>query len=760
MVQQWDPGYHAVEGRYYLHHPILLHHYIALGILLFGDNVVTVRLLPVCFTLLLVVLIFFVGERAFGSGPGLFGAALFAILPMVVSFNILPDHQHQGAFYSLLGMFLYLGWLRHGGRWRIGVALAAFVLTAFSDWTPYLYCFVFGCFVLGHAVKRRSKKELVAIAGMVLAFAIPLAVHFALIKLLGAQADMRQSFAQRTGGPDPKTIAKLIFDNQLLMYTKPVVGLCGLWLITLLVRLFLGKLSLWHIIPFSMLVAQVVYVFLFREGVYVHIYRTYYAGVAYALAAADMMGLLVRAAHSVWRTVADRDDRSRRPRAASSWLGTVFCTVVGLVFLASVAHASYPVFLESRLRSGSIGHKGYSPDLERLVFGRYVNEHSNPTDLVLVHASFQARYEFYWYLDRDMSRTSALFPSLAAATLRPRLPSERILGKPAVYDRQKHAPKTPVPPHAASKSPSLPSGAQPTRVSKTPERERGKLLILHDSALSGSNGEHLLSTYPCTKIGHFVLADLRQQGPQYRAYRLVASRPKGALRRFLGGPHEREWQLERDFAEEWRVVLAYGLPPEDRPQPPKPSANDRTGWLRYGQAAALRGDGAHVSEAQVRLATLLSADTGREAYVAALRETDLGDGLVVDKALWRTGPTLTLLLRAASRPAQKQSLIVELWRVGSAAPARLKPPALAATLPRATDLTVGRLRPPKPSPLIRHEIVLTPPTDRWVEGFPYIEQWSTRLQPGVYRAWLYAKPGSAKTEETARFLELGDVVAP
>jgi hypothetical protein len=678
MVQQWDPGYNAAPDRYYLHHPILLHHYIAGAFLVLGQHVWSIRAVPALFTLLLVLLVFHVGRRAWGLGPGLMGAAVFALLPMVASFNLLPDHQHPAALYTVAGFYLYLRWLETSERWAILLALAAFVLVAFTDWTPYLITFLFGLYLVIHAIWARRRAELVAVVGLVLAFAVPLAVHFALVKLLGAEADMQESLGQRTGGPDARRIAELMFENQLRMFTAPVVYMTGLWLLTVLVRAPLGALRKWHAIPLCFLLAQTIYIFLFRQGVYVHIYRTYYAGVVYAFAAADLMGLLILGLRAVG--------------AGRLWRGLpgLVAALGALVFLAREARASWPIYLESRDRAGSIGHQGYSPDLERLAFGRFVNGLSTPKDLVLVHSSFKARYEFHWYLDRDVQSTTVMGEPVAR-----RIP------------RRFGAPAAPPPPP--------PSGPP-----------RGKLLIFSDS----TPFETLVRKHPCTRVGHFMVADLRREGGQYHSYKLVGEKPKDALSRFLGGPHHRDWRLARDYDDEWRVVLAQGLPTADRPPPAKPRGTDRTGWLRYGQVMAALG---RAEEARA------ARDVVRAGLQASGTPAPLGDGLMLDTALWRRGPPLQVLLHAAEPPTRRHALVLELERVAPAPPPPLARPEVKPAPRPAPVLLAARLAEPlRAAP--RFERSLDPPTTGWARERPQLERWSVQPPPGTWRGWLRLRP--------------------
>ncbi|HEY3357873.1 MAG TPA: glycosyltransferase family 39 protein, partial [Polyangia bacterium] len=602
MIQGWDVGYHATPGVYYLHHPVLMHQYLGVAIAVLGDNVWAPRLVPAGFTLLLVLLAFWVGRRAFGPWAGIMAAAVFAMLPMVVAFNILPDHQQIASVYTVLGFYGYLRWLELGRRRHLALALAVFTLAAFTDWTPYLITSFLGLFALGHAAWCRRPRELLGALGLLLAFAVPLSVHLFLVRHLGLQSDMLSSLSQRTGGPDNAGMARLMAELQPLLFTKPIVWLTVIWLGTVLVRLPLRALRLWHVVPLAFLLGQGIYVFLFKQGNFVHIYRTYYMSIAYALAAADVFALLLRGLELVGA-------RLWRPLPAA------LAVLLAAGLLAAEARASWPVFLESREKSGSLGHRGYAPDLERLEFGRLVNRATKPDDVVLIHPSLRQRYEFQWYLDRDVRGTSSL--------------SDRL--------------------------PPPPPGRQPI------DPRRGRVLLFAGAASPQVTA--LLRAHPAVRYGAFVMVDFRRQGASYRAYRLVGDPLRGSLNRYLRGPHGRNWRVVRDPDEEWRAILADGLPMSaDLPPPPRPRPGDRNGLVQYAQAMAALG---RPEEAR----------TARGEARATMRPlaVSLGNGLVLDGMVWKPGSPLHLLLHVEGTPRGASSLVLEL--VPRLAPA-LAPAAL------------------------------------------------------------------------------------
>jgi 4-amino-4-deoxy-L-arabinose transferase-like glycosyltransferase len=684
MVQQWDAGYHTPKGNYYLHAPILMHQYIALSMALLGWHAFAVRAVPATFTLLIVVLVFLGGRRAWGSGAGLVAAAVFATLPMVVSYNILPAHLHAGVLYTLAGFYGYLSWLETRRTRHLVLGLLGFLLAAFSDWPPYLIVGFLGLYALIRAAIRRSVVELLGVVALALVFAVPFGVHVVLVKVLNALPDLESAFHQRSGGPDAARITKVAIHYQDLMFTKAVVAVGLLWLLSVVVRAPLRMLSRWHLIPLAFLLGQTVFVYAFKQGIWVHIYLVYYVSVTYAFAAGDLAGLAVRGLRAIG--------------AARLWapLPAVVTGLLAVALLGAEARAAAPVFLESRQRGGAIGHAGHQPDLERLVFGQLVHDATGPETLVLIHPSLRARYEFHWYLDRDVVAANAV--------------------------------------------------AEPS--ARKGEAPRGKVLLFADGAPAPALPA-LLRRFPVTRYGPFVMVDFRRPEARYRAFKMTSEPVKGALARYLGGPHERTWKLTRDLDEEWRTVLAHGLPAEDRPPPAdRPRAGDREGWERRAEIMAALGRPYEALRARTEILK------GMRPLPA-----DLGDGLELDGVEIRRGQPLKVLLHAgAERPLPfDHALVLDLVRDWPPPPAPrfarapLEGVRLRSAMPPATSVRALPIvkAPPLRAPLLdpgpakpgangyaRLELPLTPSTTLWPQGRAKLVSWPLGLAPGRYQAQL------------------------
>ncbi len=150
----WTPAQYAGRSLppakvYYLHHPILMHPYLALGFALFGQHEWVIRSVPVTFTFLALFALAWVVRRLYGPGPALAAAAVFVLLPQNLIFSHLIDHETPGLFYSILATGTFVLWMERG-LWRHGlVSLAAAGLAGLTDWPPYPIFFFMALYGLG-----------------------------------------------------------------------------------------------------------------------------------------------------------------------------------------------------------------------------------------------------------------------------------------------------------------------------------------------------------------------------------------------------------------------------------------------------------------------------------------------------------------------------------------------------------------------------------------------------------------------------------
>jgi hypothetical protein len=140
----------------YLHHPPLLHWVLALSFALFGESEDHARAVPYLFTLLSLILVFFLGNRLLGGDPwGGVCAALAAGLPLTSYYGAHIDVQGSPLTFCILGSLLfYCLWLQNPRRLWYVLAVVALIVGTLFDW-PALYL----CVLLPFHFWLRGRRE-------------------------------------------------------------------------------------------------------------------------------------------------------------------------------------------------------------------------------------------------------------------------------------------------------------------------------------------------------------------------------------------------------------------------------------------------------------------------------------------------------------------------------------------------------------------------------------------------------------------------
>ncbi len=163
----WTPAHYAgrlppPKKTYYLHHPILMHHYLALAFWLFGEHEWVIRAVPLFFSLLGLLAAAWVTRRLLGPGPGVAAAWVFALLPQNLIFCHLIDHESPGLLYTFLAGGGLVLWLEQG-RARDGlVAVGAALLAGLTDWPPYQIAFFVSLYGAGRLLETLPGRKLAA----------------------------------------------------------------------------------------------------------------------------------------------------------------------------------------------------------------------------------------------------------------------------------------------------------------------------------------------------------------------------------------------------------------------------------------------------------------------------------------------------------------------------------------------------------------------------------------------------------------------
>jgi hypothetical protein len=371
---------------------------------LLGDRPSSIRAVAAVHGVLAVVMLVVLVRRFFGPVHALLAGAVYVVLPINGIYANMANHSSGFIFYSLLMLYCHLGRLEAADRgrrtrsWYLAV-LGAFFMASAWDWPAYYVAFVMAlhwAWVTARRYMSRDRPwraEALMLAGFCLFVLAKFVGHFLLVRaVVGSMEDLEATFFVR------QDLGWEFFLHNLrvvpaLMFTLPVLAVCGLWLVALPVRARSGLASGRDVVPFAYAFAGVLHYGLFKWSAYAHCYWawTFLPFVAIATASA-----LVWAGRTVARRVDPLVGRrlGRRSRAA---IVTAAGLSVGLV-LAPLAVRAAVLVPEGRSVGGSLWFvypvrsripEVYDSGRHAIRFARMVRGMTTRRTGVLMHASFK-----------------------------------------------------------------------------------------------------------------------------------------------------------------------------------------------------------------------------------------------------------------------------------------------------------------------------------------------------------------------------------
>ncbi|HEY3354830.1 MAG TPA: hypothetical protein VGQ83_16370, partial [Polyangia bacterium] len=386
-----DPGWRPpAPSRAYLHHPILTHQLVTATVAVLGDHEYAVRGAGLLAALAALLLLAALVWRHWGPWPAALAAWVFVLVPLDVWFAAHIDPGFPSIAALLAFFWFYLAWLDEG-RWRHALlACACAALAGGFEWSPYLAAAPVGLHALGRGLRRRGR-SLAFVPLYALAVASPFALHLLLVRGAGQWADLMTSYAIRTYVPGPFWPRLVELGGALV--GAPLALVLAAWSVIAAGRIVRGRAAARDLVGVAFVVALAAYVLIFRGAVIIHGYRLLYAGVAGAIAAADLALALGAAGARL----------SRRPAARP-----LTAAAVGLALLAAMAPAAAAALAESRRRGGIPLWPAYDPELDRLAFAAVARAATRPGDVIAVHPTFHGRMELAATLDRDLRPVASL----------------------------------------------------------------------------------------------------------------------------------------------------------------------------------------------------------------------------------------------------------------------------------------------------------------------------------------------------------------
>jgi len=126
------------DNLYHLNHPPLVPLLIAGSFYLFGVSEVSARLVPILFSLLNFILIYFISKKLFNKKVALFSCIVFTFMPMSSYFGRIVNFEVVTLFFILFVAYNYICWIQDSKINNYVLAIIGIVFGSMSDWPFYL----------------------------------------------------------------------------------------------------------------------------------------------------------------------------------------------------------------------------------------------------------------------------------------------------------------------------------------------------------------------------------------------------------------------------------------------------------------------------------------------------------------------------------------------------------------------------------------------------------------------------------------------
>ncbi|MFW6051957.1 MAG: glycosyltransferase family 39 protein, partial [Myxococcota bacterium] len=284
---QYDAGTVPPTGAdVYTHHPLALHLHDTASLWLFGDHPAAIRGVAAVHAVLALAMLFLLVRRYWSDLHAVVASGVYLLLPVNAIYLNMANHSSGFLFWSLLALYCYLAYQRamdaggQAGRWY-AATLAAFWVAAQWDWPAYYVAFGMAVhwLVAGVARLRRTgrpcwrwDRHLGGLAGFCVLVLASFGGHFLLVEIVtGNLSELGGTFEKRQDVPWSRFREHLKVVPEL-MFTWPVLALCGGWVAAYVVRLARGRARARDLVPVVYAYGGVIHYLVFKWSAVVHSY--------------------------------------------------------------------------------------------------------------------------------------------------------------------------------------------------------------------------------------------------------------------------------------------------------------------------------------------------------------------------------------------------------------------------------------------------------------------------------------------------------
>lgn len=262
-------------------HPPLLGLSIAGMIAVFGEHYTVVRMVPILYSLLGLILFYLLIVKLFDVGIARLATLIYTLFPLFAYFGRNVAHESPTLFFGL-GLLTGYVWWRDGGprqRWWAAVMVVSIVVGGCYGW-PMFYLAAL-LFVFDWVSRRRFDLKMVGLT------AVPAVLTFAAVigqiawAFGGSLSHLVSIFATRGSGGDEGVTAGDWFERIIYIHGVDNFGRFVVWVLPVGVAFVAYQTFREHFSQRTMIVTTLgswglLHILLFREGAFVHVYWQFY----------------------------------------------------------------------------------------------------------------------------------------------------------------------------------------------------------------------------------------------------------------------------------------------------------------------------------------------------------------------------------------------------------------------------------------------------------------------------------------------------
>ena len=363
------------------HYTPLLPLIFTMSAFVFGLSEFSMRIVPLIFSIIMIIFIYKIGQEIYNNSVGLLAAALVTVTPIFIYFGKLPDHEPIVTSLITVTFYLYLISTKNNKAFFLYIF---FLIISFLESWPAFFLVpslaLFSFFVR----KEKINKVLLPI---VVAFLV-IGFHLTLTTLIKGPENFKQFISQglfRIGqsnlqvGLQQFSLSDYFITEAhyaVIYYTRILLILAALWLIYFLLRLRKKLVTVKESSLIILLIYPLLFILTFKQLAYIHDYKLYHFLPFIGLSCANSAYLLSGKIKDILQKIGIKGKKYKIA-------GVVFCIlIVSLVFIERMK------FLNVLLKT-SFNTPGYE-------LGLLIKEKTSPQDAVLVNSNeFKAYFEVF-----------------------------------------------------------------------------------------------------------------------------------------------------------------------------------------------------------------------------------------------------------------------------------------------------------------------------------------------------------------------------